>query len=243
MRVRISLRCEEKDAFVPFNYNALVHAMILDKIRKVDAEYSSILHDSTNFKFFTFSELMIPRGKADRKRGGIIIFSDTIGLFISSPDRRFIAALVSGMQADPKAQIGSCGFFIESVNAEPVHDFSSGRVFFRTISPVVASTKREAGGILRTWDLLPHEPQFYSNIEKNLLRKFEEFSGSKQPVGPISIRHVRQLRTRRIRIKDDFHIGSMMAFEAEGNNELLNFAYECGFGERNSMGFGMVRVT
>nr|WP_279383582.1 CRISPR-associated endoribonuclease Cas6 [Methanobacterium formicicum] len=31
-----------------------------------------------------------------------------------------------------------------------------------------------------------------------------------------------------------------MRFEIEADKRLLEFAYDCGLGERNSMGFGMV---
>ena len=34
-----------------------------------------------------------------------------------------------------------------------------------------------------------------------------------------------------------------MVFEAEGSKELLEVGYKAGFGERNSMSFGMVKVT
>jgi CRISPR-associated endoribonuclease Cas6 len=33
-----------------------------------------------------------------------------------------------------------------------------------------------------------------------------------------------------------------MVFEASGNKELLKVGYQSGFGERNSMGFGMVKA-
>ncbi|RLI80862.1 CRISPR-associated endoribonuclease Cas6, partial [Archaeoglobales archaeon] len=32
-------------------------------------------------------------------------------------------------------------------------------------------------------------------------------------------------------------------FEAEGSRELLEVGYKAGFGERNSMGFGMVKAV
>ena len=32
----------------------------------------------------------------------------------------------------------------------------------------------------------------------------------------------------------------MMEFEIEADPRLIQFAYDCGLGERNSMGFGMV---
>ena len=41
----------------------------------------------------------------------------------------------------------------------------------------------------------------------------------------------------------DFHRCVEMVFVAEGSKELLEVEYKAGFGERNSMGFGMVKVV
>jgi len=49
-------------------------------------------------------------------------------------------------------------------------------------------------------------------------------------------------KRRRIEIKGDFHRGYMMEFEMEADVRLIRFAYDCGLGERNSMGFGMVET-
>jgi CRISPR-associated endoribonuclease Cas6 len=43
-------------------------------------------------------------------------------------------------------------------------------------------------------------------------------------------------------LKNTFHMASLMVFIAEGSKELLEIGYKAGFGERNSMGFGMVKL-
>ncbi|MCD6222629.1 MAG: CRISPR-associated endoribonuclease Cas6, partial [Thermoplasmata archaeon] len=40
-----------------------------------------------------------------------------------------------------------------------------------------------------------------------------------------------------------YHRCTEMVFEARGSAELLSIGYEAGFGERNSMGFGMVKMA
>ncbi|RLF61115.1 MAG: CRISPR-associated endoribonuclease Cas6, partial [Thermoplasmata archaeon] len=54
---------------------------------------------------------------------------------------------------------------------------------------------------------------------------------------------VRRAKAKRIKIKDTFHRCVEMVFEASGSKELLTIGYQAGFGERNSMGFGMVKVV
>ena len=239
MRVKINLKA--KGSFIPFNYNQFIHAMILQKLSIADPEYAQEIHDSRSFKFFTFSELMIPRGRANREKGGLEVFSDTISLFVSSPRDRFLKAFLSGLMRDPLAVIWQNKLELESVETLEQPDFSAGIAYFKTISPIVVSTVREEGGKLKSRDLFFHEGKFYSNIEKNLLRKWKEFHGKEFSGQGIELKVLGGVRTRRIKIKEEYHRGSMMRFTATGAPELLGFAYECGFGERNSMGFGMVR--
>ncbi len=47
----------------------------------------------------------------------------------------------------------------------------------------------------------------------------------------------------RVQLKNTFHRSSLMLFEAEGSKELLKTGYKAGFGERNSIGFGLVKVV
>ncbi|MCX7910914.1 MAG: hypothetical protein N2505_04965, partial [Endomicrobia bacterium] len=50
-----------------------------------------------------------------------------------------------------------------------------------------------------------------------------------------------QVLVHYIKNKLDIKIPAIMCpFEAEGSQDLIRFGYECGFGELNSAGFGMV---
>lgn len=237
MRIKVTLKPEER--FIPFNYNQFLHAMILEKLDCADPVYAQEVHDSRAFKFFTFSEIFIPKGALNREKGGFDVFSESVYFFVSSPSERFLRAFLSGILCSPEIRIGNSRFVLEAAEAVPNPDFSSGRAALKTISPVVSSTLREVDGKLRSWDLTPHETQFYANLNKNLKKKYEEFHG-KAPEGWLEIRVTKPLRTRRTKVKNEFHVGNLMVFEAKGGKELLEFAYKCGLGERNSMGFGML---
>ncbi|MEO0247726.1 MAG: CRISPR-associated endoribonuclease Cas6 [candidate division WOR-3 bacterium] len=50
-------------------------------------------------------------------------------------------------------------------------------------------------------------------------------------------------KPKRIKIKETWHRCVEMVFEAKGNPELLEIGYKAGFGAKNSMGFGMVKVV
>jgi CRISPR-associated endoribonuclease Cas6 len=241
--VRLSIALQGKEIFIPFNYNTLIHAMILDKLNFADAEFASELHDSSSFKYFTFSEITAESLRADAERGGLEVKSPSVNVLVSSPRERFLSAFMSGLACQPNARIGDNLLSVSSVQVLPPAGFSSRQAVFRTLSPISASTMRERDGKLVSWDLLPDEAQFSENIKKNLIRKYVGFCGKPPADESLELRLLRPFRTRRIRIKNEFHVASRMVFEARGSPELLSFAYECGFGERNSMGFGMVEVV
>ena len=87
-----------------------------------------------------------------------------------------------------------------------------------------------------------------NGIGENLARKWESFTGEhpkNECIFHPDIAYIQRRRTSKaITIKPgEIVIGHMVPFEAEGDPEILRFAYETGFGSRNSMGFGMVNIA
>ena len=54
---------------------------------------------------------------------------------------------------------------------------------------------------------------------------------------------IKTAKRRRIDIKGDYHRCYMMNFEIEADPKLIEFSYDCGLGEKNSMGFGMIETN
>jgi CRISPR-associated endoribonuclease Cas6 len=120
----------------------------------------------------------------------------------------------------------------------------SERMKMKTMSPIVARIKREICGELKIWDLGPGEERFYENIQKNLINKYSKFYGDFNGDKWVRIRpDIKTAKRRRIEIKGNYHRGHMMNFEIEADQRLLDFAYNCGLGEKNSMGFGMIGLN
>ena len=91
-------------------------------------------------------------------------------------------------------------------------------------------------------DLFPDKPKFYENLRRNLIRKHEAFYGEKPEDDELNLKVI-DSKTKKIQIKNTSHRCVEMVFIAEGSKELLEIGYKAGFGERNSMGFGMVKVV
>lgn len=234
MRVKISLKGKGQ---IPFNYNIALAGAVYGPIKRVDPTLASSIHSSTSYKFFTFSFLQIPKREISER--GIYV-KDGAYFLVSSPARNIIHSFVEGLLEKPKVVIDRVHFDVESVEVLKRPHFN-GKVVFSTLSPIIVRTAKEENGNLRVIDLYPTQPKFYENLKSNLINKYETLYHVKKE--NISFSRPFSTKCKRIQIKNTFHRASFMVFEAEGDTELLELGYETGFGEKNSMGFGMVKIT
>ena len=232
MRVKVSLMGR---GLIGFNYNLQLAGLIYQSIRRANDDLAYELHSSKGYKFFTFSELRSKK-RAVTKEG---IFFKNCHFFVSSPRKEVISSLVEGLLQSPEVRINGVKFFLDSIEVLESPELGNS-VTLSTLSPIIVRTARKENGKLRTIDLLPHESKFYENLRKNLVRKYESFYGEVREeidfLKPISV------KPKRIEIKGTYHRASHMTFGVKGDRKLIEFGYETGFGEKNSMGFGMVRV-
>ncbi len=96
-------------------------------------------------------------------------------------------------------------------------------------------------GRLRHYDLGPDEPEFYENLKENLKQKYLLIYG-KKPQEDFEI-EVLSAKPKRFEVKPSiFQRAWHLVFKAYGDDELIRAGYLVGFGEKNSLGFGMVKV-
>ncbi|RLI50482.1 MAG: CRISPR-associated endoribonuclease Cas6, partial [Candidatus Thorarchaeota archaeon] len=101
-------------------------------------------------------------------------------------------------------------------------------------------TTIENNGKSRTWDLHPNDDEFSVRFVQNLSRKFKQFYKREVP-DEIEVLQVDKIKQLRVAIKDTFHRAYLLDIRVRAHPDVLRFAYDCGLGEKNSMGFGMVR--
>lgn len=238
MRLKISLASSKNNLLIPFNYNHILSAIIYRKI--ADLDLAAKLHFSKDFKFFTFSQLYFSNWK--RTKNGIISKDGKLYFYISSPNEQLIKSLVEGHLENTEVDFKGEKLLVEQIELLKKPEFKS-KMKFKTMSPISASIKREIDGKLKIWDLGPGDERFYESVQKNLVKKYTSFYGDYDGDTWIRLRpDMKTAKRRRIEIKGDFHRGYMMKFEMEADVPLMEFAYDCGLGERNSMGFGMVEM-
>ena len=251
MRLSITFGIDE-GAAIPVNYNHLLVGLIYGILQNAAPDWSKVLHDHGHwssddrpFKLFTFSQLRGGPGTTRVENGDLVFATTRLEWKFGSPADGTAEMLAHGMLDAQTVSIGRMRARVESVSTDREQDFSGGKKRFVAISPLVASV---SDPVLRHRYLSPDTDEFWKVIGENLSRKWESFRGSR-PERNITlhpdIAYIQRKRTSKvITIKPgEIVIGHMVPFEAEGDPEILRFAYETGFGSRNSMGFGMVNIA
>lgn len=241
MRFRIALAPWRNDGstcpVLEYDYQHSIGSMFYHKLLEACPEYKE-LHDSKGFKFFTFSRIEIPRRKA--LPHGLAILSNDAYLWFSSADRNLTRIMAEQIIQTREIRVGTVPFAVVGVTVLGPYAPSGEMETFSTMSPVILRTRIDTVEGTKTWDLSPSDDRFSELLTKNLVRKYTEFHGQ-PPKGSIEVVQTTRTRQKRITILDTYHRAHLMDITLRGDPELLKFGYDCGLGEKNSMGFGMVR--
>ena len=236
---------------LPINYNYPLAGVIYRFLAESDPEYASFLHSEgyaaaeKRFKLFTFSQLM-----AERRRitGTQIHFGSTLTWYVSSPVERFLSHFADTLLTTGRLSIGQHELRIKDVTVPRIPRFRS-EMYFRCLSPITMSTKRERDGKQGTHYCLPDDPALSELIRQNLIRKHEAIHERAPHDDTLTFAfdeaYLRKRQGRVTRLVDYKGIkvrGVMCPFTVSGSIPLIQIGYECGFGDKNSAGFGMVEV-
>ena len=236
---------------LPINYNYPLAGVIYRFLAESDPEYASFLHNEgylaaeKRFKLFTFSQLM-----AERRRitGDKIHFRSTLTWYVSSPVERFLSHFADTLLTEGRLTLGQRQLPIRDVTIPRIPRFQS-EMHFRCLSPIVMTTVRERDGKQAMHYCRPDDPALSELIRQNLIRKHEAIHGRAPNDDTLSFafdktyidrRHGRVTRLidyKGIKIK-----GIMCPFRVIGSPALIQIGYECGFGDKNSAGFGMAEI-
>lgn len=263
--MRLLLRLSAgKGAHVSLNSNYALSSAIYNLLKFGSPEFSNFLHETgfvSNdkvYKLFTFS---INYESTELFNGALRLKSPYAFLNISSPRvDDFIKNFVIGTFAKQNIEIYSefikTIFKIEQAELIPPPTYSK-EMYFKLASPLVLSTHKTGNG---------HSQQYYFRydddinlinlgLEKNLMNKYEAITGSKYLGDGIKItwddEYIKNAvskgkrLSKKVSILKEFDnpidiVGIFCPFNIAGDIELIKVGYECGFGEKNSMGFGMV---
>ncbi len=265
MRLKIELHASNLKSF-PFNYHYQFSSAIYLLLKFGSHEFSDFLHNigyklnGKPFKLFSFA-IKFENYKTNSHE--INLESPKIYLTVTSPKiDEFIKNFVIGSFERTFFYLSFGGdehkLLIKNMELIPEPTFTN-EMKFTLSSPMVLSTVKEFKGKLSPYYLRPEDEEDINRLlTNNLTNKYELIhnSNGKQRNKNNNIvklifdkeyleRHPRV--TKKITINEYGRfpvdvIGIQAPFKIEGNPELIKVGYECGFGEKNSMGFGMAEV-
>ncbi len=266
MRLSLKLRAVQTD-FISANYNYALSAAIYKLLRLGSPEFSDFLHnkgyelDNKPYKLFSFSlsfeeyEIVSNLIKLNIPNANLIVSSPMIGDFIQN----FLIGTFNEQRIELFADNHKSFFHINQAEIIPEPTFHE-KMNFDLLSPLVMSTIAEHNG-----KLVPH---YFTNedeikeinrvMNKNLSNKYYLVNGSQYKGSGVNLawdeKYLEETKKRNKRvtrkvtvIKNNESpvniIGLKIPFSLEGDPELMFTGYECGFGEKNSMGFGLAAVN
>ena len=268
MRIKLTLKPKDRSCAIPINYQYPLSASIYRILNHASPDYADFLHKKgyispggKPMKLFTFSRIWCPN---IRRMGAIlsIDYRRYCTFQIASPMLEdFVQNFVIGLFQQQEIKIGgphTVGrFMITQVETLPLPIFES-ETKFSCLSPIVVSTMHEYEGKLTPYYFRPDDQQLSEAIQNNLRRKFETIHN--KSAADLSVlfepdqQYIKDREkqgkrvTKKITIKEgDLEATDIICVEVpftlKGSRELMEVAYECGIGEKNSMGFGMIEVV
>ena len=251
--MRIKITCDIGGGIdLPINYNHFLTGVIYQFLKGSDPEYADFLHqdgyesENRRFKLFTFSQLM---AKQREIRGSQIHFRSLLTWFVSSSQEPFLENFAAALIQHGIIQIQHHRLRVQDVEVLRQPRFGP-QMHFRCLSPITMSTMRERDSRLSTHYCLPDDPQFSDLVRQNLIRKYHTVYRHPPPDESFAMtfdqtyidnkngRVTRLVNYKGIRIR-----GVVSPFHVVGTPELIRVGYECGFGDKNGAGFGMVEIA
>lgn len=262
MRFNLILTPQDK-GLLPINYQYEISSWIYKQIQRADREYAEFLHTQgyqtahKHFKFFTFSNLKIPRYERIKDRLKILCPQVELMIsFLADPGaEHFISGVFKNQEFSIGDQITRARFSVSRIEAMPPPGLKSNR-HFKAISPVVVSKPRvKSSGKMMPEYLAPDHPDYEDLFFGNLLNKYKALSQVSSIDlttdafdGNMRFRLLNnRFRSRLVTIKantpQETRVrGYLFDFGLHAPSDLMEVGLLAGFGEKNSIGFGCVEV-
>lgn len=264
MRISLKLRAIDS-SLLPINYNYPFSAVVYRLLRFGSPEFSEHLHsigfrsNGKAYKLFTFS---LRFQYSNIVKDFFKLSSPYLTLDVSSPlIDDFIKNVVIGSLKSGKIELfykGHCTYLsIEQMEDIPMPSLGS-TLKFKLESPLVLSTVQ-----MRNNKPTQHFFEYYENINEinrvfnnNLINKYELIYNKKFTGEHLKFAWLNDYIQKRIKNQKSLKrlikiekpniptiniVANNIPFMLEGSTELMKVGYDSGFGEKNSLGFGMAR--
>lgn len=261
MRIRLTLR-NDRWVRLPIDHYHLLRGTIYKYLAASDAGFAEELHDvgytdeadsPRRYKLFTFSGLRVPSGNRRIVRGQLELAPGIAEWFVSSPKEDILRHEVVGLlESQAAIEIGGHSFALVALDAVPDPVFTE-KMAFTCLTPIVAAVASETHSTPRY--LRPSDGAELSEaVRKNAVRKYRALHGVDPARTDLSLTLSADYLARNAHggtKKITLHgsggattdvIGILAPLTLTGSPDLIRIAYECGLGEKNGSGCGMLEV-
>lgn len=253
MRLHIRFQLEET-AVLPIDHNQDLLGLVYRLLATSDEEYATFLHEegyrdqaesAKRAKLFTFSGLRVDARRRSLENGRLVLRPGPVDWLIASARDDFLTHSATGLLTSGSVvRVGTARLRLEMVEALPQPVFAE-RTKFSCLSPIVAARPCPDG---KTYYLRPTDPEFSEAVRANLLWKHRVLHGLPpdddrldlqfDPAYLADPRH--RGGTKLVTFKNIQMVGAFAPFALTGSTALMETAWNCGLGEKNSIGLGMI---
>jgi CRISPR-associated endoribonuclease Cas6 len=218
------------------------------------------LHDKTGYKFFCFSNIFMPNHDRQKREFTLqITQGENCNWIIASPDELLIQTLTQKIlqkkQDNQSISIGETQF--APVSIKPVKTKLNENTTLKTATPIILRVPQIMYANYGLESNLPYlywRPEmdfnaFIKQLEENLFKKYNEYNNTTLEKFPLfETFHFKKTTTNQL-IEEEkstpLH-GSIWEFQFSAftptQKKILEFGIDCGFGERNTLGFGFINA-
>lgn len=258
MRFKLKLQVEPQisGCEIPINYQYELSSIIYKIIANGNEQYSKMLHEegfvstTKRFKLFTFSNLIAPYRGIALKKGSdrLVVKSDTLEWYLGFVPKESMQHFVQGVFINQRFRLADnmsgAWFKIIEVQLMPVVEFTD-ETEYETISPITVAKKVE--GKKYAVYIGPSDPSYDNALLTGLLERYKAING-KDYDGEryCHMTVINEPKSALITIKAGTSSetkvkGFRYRFKISLPQDLMKIAYDCGLGEKGSMGFGMIK--
>ena len=270
MKLKVICDVRQMGQYLPLNHQYELSSYIYHRLAAADPGFAAMLHKSgyslteasgRKFKFFTFSNIFVPKGQGKLRGSKLKVLARQVHFDVSFLLDRAAQHFIVGTFMNNHFGIGNrdgvLDLHVTGVQSLPEPEFDSGQLVLGAISPVVVSRPVDTRDGRIGHDYLNPENdgdyEFY--FIQNLLRKYDtarrhEFVEGGQ-VAPHEVkltvdrgggvrrkpRIIKLGKPGEIRI-----IGYQYRFTVQAPPAVLRVGYLSGWGGQNAQGFGMAKV-
>jgi len=253
MRLHIRFQLEET-AILPIDHNHELLGLVYRLLAKSDEEYAAFLHGEgyreqaespKRSKLYTFSGLRVEGRRRHIENGRLVLRPGPVDWLIASARSDFLTHSATGLLTIGSiVRVGTARLRLETVEALPQPSFTE-RTNFSCLSPIVAAQPCPDN---KTYYLRPTDPEFSEAIRANLLWKHRLLHGTTPEDDRLDLQfdtaYLADPRhrggTKLVTFKNIQIVGAFAPFTLTGSTALMETAWNCGLGEKNSIGLGMI---